>query len=535
MEKCPEGFVRRIALNRPTLDRMEIELKLLLSHKHNAKLMALPLVADHAAASPRQQHLTARYFDTPDLHLLRHGAGLRVRKENDQWVQTMKAGGSVQSGLHSRNEWEGPVSRPWPQLGKLRKQIGSSSDSGSGSDSADSERWLAMLDVPELKERLEALFVVEVERHTWDLDIDGNRMELVLDQGHIERRGRKVPINEIELELKDGDPAALFSFALELHEHIPLRVSNVNKAQRGYLLCRETGTEPYRARALTLAPQATVAQALQTILDNCLQHIQHNEQAVIDGDDPETLHQMRVGLRRLRSALKLFDDVAPCPPELLDHIVWLGQQLGAARDADVLLTDTLPQVQANPGGKNGLMTLQKLALESAQRHRQTAAQALLSPRYTQLLLSMGVWMQHLTTDVPDAPVSDFAHATLQRLHKRLLKRAQRMDSADPASVHSTRIAAKRGRYALEFFHTLYREKSARHYLKTLAAMQSALGRHNDLVIAEALLLDMAQAHPDALDAISFARGYLQALQGQQPVDLDALRATLQELKLPRYA
>jgi len=505
---------------------MEIELKLLLSHKHNAKLMALPLVADHAAAAPRLQHLTARYFDTPDLHLLRHGAGLRVRKENDQWVQTMKAGGSVQSGLHSRNEWEGPVTRPWPQLGKLRKQI--------AAGTAPSAPWLDMLALPELKQRLEALFVVEVERHTWDLDIDGNRIELVLDQGHIERHGRKVPINEIELELKDGDPAALFAFALELHEHIPLRVSNVNKAQRGYLLCRETGTEPYRARAIALDADATVAQALQTILDNCLQHIQHNEQAVIDGNDPETLHQMRVGLRRLRSALKLFDEVAPCPPGLAADIAWLGQELGAARDADVLLTDTLPQVQANPGGKNGLMTLQKLALEAAQAHRQTAAQALLSPRYTRLLLGLGVWMQHLTIDVPDAPVTDFAHATLQRLHKRLLKRAQRMDGADPASVHSTRIGAKRGRYALEFFHALYREKSARHYLKTLAAIQSALGQHNDLVIAEALLLDMAQRHPEALDAISFARGYLQALQGQQPVDLDAIRATLQALTLPRY-
>jgi triphosphatase len=500
---------------------MEIELKLLLSHKHNAKLMTLPLIADHAAAPPRLQLLTARYFDTPDLHLLRHGAGLRVRKEDGQWVQTMKAGGSVQSGLHSRNEWEAPVARPWPQLGKLRKLIGQD------------RQWRDMLDLPDLKDRLEALFVVEVERYIWNLDIDGNQIELVLDHGHIERHGRKVPVNEIELELKDGDPAALFAFALELHEQIPVRVSNVNKAQRGYLLCRQTGTEPYRAKALTLAPDLTVAQALQAILDNCLQHIQHNEEAVIDGDDPETLHQMRVGLRRLRSALKLFDGVAPCPPALVADIEWLGQQLGAARDADVLLTSTLPRVQANPGGKNGVMALQQLALATAQQHRKTAAQALLSPRYTQLLLSLGVWMQHLATDVPDMPLADFAQSTLRRLHKRLLKRARGMDEADPAGIHRTRIAAKRGRYALEFFHALYRAKDARKYLKAVAAVQSELGQHNDLVVAEQLLLDMAEQHPDAVDAISFARGYLQALQGQEPVELDDIRSTLEGLRLPR--
>ncbi|KQQ45282.1 CHAD/CYTH domain-containing protein [Duganella sp. Leaf126] len=500
---------------------MEIELKLLLDPAHNATLMALPLIADHADGSPHRQHLSAHYFDTPDLHLLRHGAGLRVRQEDGVWIQTMKAGGSVQSGLHSRNEWEGPVSRPWPQLGKLRKQVG------------DDSRWRDMLAAPELKQRLEALFTVEVERHAWQLDIEGSRIELVLDQGHIERLGRRLAINEIELELKDGDPSALFSFALALHQYLPLRVSNVNKAQRGYQLCRETGTTPYRARALTLDADATVAQALQAILGNCLQHIQHNEQAVIDGDDPETLHQMRVGLRRMRSALKLFGDAAPCPPALADDIAWLNGELGAARDADVLLTDTLPLVQANPGGKNGLMALQQLALSAAQAHRSAAAQALRSPRYTQLLLRLGLWMQHLPTDVPDAPLAGFAKTTLQRLHKRLLKRARRMDEADPASIHATRIAAKRARYALQFFQALYREKPVRQYLKVLAAIQSALGQHNDLVVAETLLRDLAERHPEALDAISFARGYLQGLQAREPVDLDAIRNSLHLLRLPR--
>lgn len=507
---------------------MEIELKLLLSHKHNARLMALPLIADHARAAPQQQHLTARYFDTPDLHLLRHGAGLRVRKEDGAWVQTMKAGGSVQSALHSRNEWEGPVARPWPQLGKLRKLVGKQA------------HWLDMLAAPDLKDRLEALFVVEVERHRWDLDIDGNHIELVLDHGHIERRGRQVAINEIELELKHGDPAALFRFALDLHSQIPVRVSNVNKAQRGYMLCRETGNEPYRARAVTLAPHATVHEALQTILDNCLHHIERNEQAVIDGDDTETLHQMRVGLRRLRSALKLFDDVASCPAGLADDIAWLGRELGGARDADVLLADTLPRVQANPGGKNGLLTLQQLALEQAQAQRQIAVQALLSPRYTRLLLSMGLWMLGLGKGVagdealpPAQSLPAFARHTLQRLHQRLLKRAGRMDDADAHSVHATRIAAKRVRYALEFFHALYPEKPARKYLKAVSAIQSSLGRHNDLVVAEGLLQDMAAQHPDAVDSIGFARGYLQALQALQPVDLDAVRASLKALRLPR--
>lgn len=499
---------------------MEVELKLLLSPADNEALMRHPLIAAHASGPARKQLTTAHYFDTPDLHFLHHGAGLRVRKVGDEWIQTMKAGGSVQSGLHSRNEWECPVDRAWPRLGRLRKLIG------------DDPQWLEMLDLPDLKERLEPLFVVEVERHTWDLDIEGNRIELVLDHGHIERHGRKIDVNEIELELKDGEPASLYAFALELHKRIPLRLSNVSKAERGYLLCRQTGTAPYRAQALTLDPDATVGAALKTILDNCLQHIQRNEDAVIHGDDPETVHQMRVGLRRLRSALKLFDTVAPCPDPLAADIAWLGNELGAARDADVLLMSTLPRIQSSPGGKNGLMELQTLALAAARTYRKVAAQALLSPRYTQLLLSMGVWMQHIATDVPDSPLPKFVHSTMQRLHKQLIKRANRMDDADDASIHRARIAAKRGRYALEFFHSLYRRKGSRQYLKTLAAIQSELGQHNDLIIADRLLQEMAEHNPDAADSLGYARGYLKALQSQTPIDLDSIRDTLHQLKLP---
>lgn len=496
---------------------MEVELKLLLAPADNEALMADALLA---GAPVRTRHLSARYFDTPDLHLLRHGAGLRVRRDGDEWIQTMKAGGGAQSGLHSRHEWEGPIDRAWPRLGRLRKLIG------------DAPEWQAILDLPDLKDRLESLFVVEVERHSWDLEIEGNHIEMVLDHGHIERHGRRLDINEIELELKEGEPAALFAFALQLHERVPLRLSNTSKAERGYSLCRQTGSAPYRAEALRLDPHATVGSALKAIVDNCLQHVQRNEDAVIHGDDPETLHQMRVGLRRLRSALKLFDDVAPCPPALAADIAWLGTELGAARDADVLLMSTLPRVQSNPGGKHGLLELQALALATAQTRRQAAAQALLSPRYTRLLLEMGVWSEHLATDVPDSPLAGFARATMQRLHKRLVKRANRMDEDDAAAIHRGRIAAKRARYALEFFHTLFRQKAARHYLKTVASIQSELGGHNDLVIADHLLQDMARQQPEAADALAYARGYLSALQAQQPVDLDDIRAALHRLKLP---
>lgn len=493
---------------------MEVELKLLLAAQDNDKLL-------HLLGKPvRVQQLTARYFDTPDLHLLRHGAGLRVRKVDGVWVQTMKAGGSVQSGLHSRNEWEGPIDRSWPRLGKLRQLIG------------DDAHWQAVLDVPELKDRLEPLFVVDVERQLWDVTSAGSRIEVALDVGYIERKTHKVPVNEIELELKEGDPAALYALALQLLETIPLRLSNINKAQRGYMLVRETGHAPFRAQQVMLAPGATLGEAYTAILDNCLQHIQHNETAVVDGSDPETLHQMRVGVRRLRSALKLFEAVAPCPPALAEDIGWLGAELGAARDWDVLLSSTLPRVEASPGGRSGVMDVQALALETVHARRSAAAQALLSPRYARLMLTLGSWMLQ-TAPLLKGSAASFARDTLQQLHKKLLKRANRMDGNDAASAHRARIAAKRGRYALEFFHTLFHSREAREYLKALGAVQDELGKHNDLSVATRLLAELAQQHPASAGAIQFARGYLLAQQAMQPADLGGIRGQLHALRLPR--
>jgi len=501
---------------------MEVELKLSLAPADNDKLQRHPLIAAHAGGAVLKQQLAARYFDTPDLHLLRHGAGLRVRKVDGEWIQTMKAGGSVQSGLHSRNEWEGPVDRAWPRLGALRKLIG------------DDDEWLAVLAAPELKERLEPLFLVDVERQSWNLEVDGNQIELVLDHGHIERHGQRTPVNEIELELKHGNPASLYAFALRLLEQVPMRHSNISKAERGYMLVRQTGTVACHAKALALPADIGIRDAMLAVLDNCLQQVQRNEEAVIAGDDAETLHQMRVGVRRLRSALKLFEHIAPCPPALLEDIAWLGQELGAARDWDVMLTSTLARVQASPGGQHGLMELQALAFAAARTKRREAAQALLSSRYTHLMLTLGSWMLQAAPTLHGS-AAKFSRDSMQQLHKKLLKRANRMDDDDAASMHHTRIAAKQARYALEFFHSLYRVKDARVYLKALAATQEELGRHNDLVVADRLLRDLAQQQPAAEASINFARGYLLAQQGAETTDLDEILTRLHALRLPHGA
>ena len=517
---------------------MEIELQLLMAPAHNAQLLKHPLIKAHARGPARTDDLTAHYFDTPDLHLMRHRAGLRVRQMDGVWIQTMKAGGSMQSGLHRQHEWETPVTRAWPQLGKLRKEV--------------DDKRREMLNLPDLKNHLEVLFTVAVQRTRWDIDFEGTHIELALDQGHIEHDGQRVPVNEVELELKSGTPASLFAFALQLLHDIPLRLSYTNKALRGYALCRDSGIAVVKAAPVVLPHQASTAQALVTILSNCLQQIQGNEAGVTGSADPESVHQMRVGVRRLRSALKLFCNAAPCPDALLNEIEWLGNILGAARDWEVLRDISLPRVPDDATNDAGLASLRALAQQTAREQRAQAAQAILSPRYTRLQLSLALWMQQISASGDAhaeahanalhnaqlaAPVSHFAHHAMRDLHKKMLHRAEKAAGGEERAVHRLRIAGKRVRYALEFFAVLYRHASSARYLEALTDMQDALGRHNDVMVADRLLGELQQSHASAGGighAISFARGYLLGQASASP-GIDDFHHLGDASRLPRRA
>jgi len=316
---------------------MEVELKLLLSPHDVPLLLSNRLLRSYALAAPRQQRMRDVYLDTPDLVLARHGAGLRIRSVGQGWQQTFKAGGGVAAGLHSRHEWESDLASPEPDLDALRAQMGRK------------RPWRDLLASPALRQQLQTVFVTDIRRTVWDLHLpDGDEVEFVLDQGELRSGERRAAVCEIEMELRSGDARHLAGFAQRLLETLPLRLGNVSKAERGYALFMPELAAPMavKARKLILPPHATVEQAFQAICANCLEQLQANEAGVIDAGDAESLHQMRVGLRRLRAALGQFRAVLPLPVSLVDDIDWLAAQLGPARDWDVLAGTTLPALAA---------------------------------------------------------------------------------------------------------------------------------------------------------------------------------------------
>ena len=181
---------------------MEIELKLLLAPKDAPRLRAHPLLAQLAQGEPLVLQMHDMYVDTPDLQLCRHQAGLRVRQVDGRWMQTLKAGGSVSGGLHSRHEWEGEVPGPQPDLAALDSVIGRK------------QPIRALLRQDAIRDALQPVFTTRIKRTVWQLRTpQGDQIECVLDQGVIESGAdgavRSVPVSEIELELKQGQAASL--------------------------------------------------------------------------------------------------------------------------------------------------------------------------------------------------------------------------------------------------------------------------------------------------------------------------------------
>lgn len=489
---------------------MEVELKLVLDPKFKDALMRHPLLSGKTASKPHEQTVADTYFDTPDLQLRQSDIGLRVRRVNGGWVQTIKRGTTVNGGVHTRNEWESPVNGAVPELGRLRDVVDDKATRRDVRHAATNGKGLA------------AVFTTKVKRTAWELrPAEGDHIECALDQGRLECGSKSAAINEIEFELKSGDPIHLFDLALALQKDIPLQIGNQSKADRGYALFEAKPPAAVKATRLELTADMSAEQAFQEIASNTMAQIQANAEGVVERHDVESLHQMRVGMRRLRSALSMYNRLLHLPQDLQQELDWLATELGDARDWDVLAGSTLPAVAKDLPNTAELDGLRMAAAGKAEEHHVATAAAVASPRYTRLMLSVNRWVQAKGWQDEQQiinkagkklvePVTKFARATLKRDQRRLRARADNLSEATPEARHRVRIAAKKTRYAAEFFGSLFSPKRVRPYIKSLTGLQDELGLLNDATVADKLLSDMPAAQPQLMANVSFVKGFLAA-------------------------
>jgi triphosphatase len=431
----------------------------------------------------RRRMVSNAYYDTAKERLRRAGVALRLRRDGNRRLQTLKVDADG-AGFSTRAEWEMPAPRGRLDVAAFPR-----------------EEILAAtgLDVARLARQLRPRFETRFARRSAPVIVDGaTRAEISIDHGYVAAGERREPISEVELELKAGDAASLLRYAGQLAKPLGLALEFESKAERGYrLVAGDAFPPPRKWRRPKLAELATPSEAFRAIFGTALTQAGANARGVAYGRDPEYLHQMRVGLRRLRSALLAFRDLVPkkAAKPLAERLRGLMPDLGAARDWDVF-SETLVHFGTHEPERAPLIApllARARAKRSAARRRARLAAA--SPRLQAFLLRALRWVNDepwkASAEKTEGSLGAFAVTALGRLHARALREAQDIDWADAERRHRLRIRMKRLRYGCDFFAASFPGAAARPYIKRLAALQDILGELNDIAVARRLLADIA--------------------------------------------
>ncbi|MBR8506495.1 CHAD domain-containing protein [Burkholderia orbicola] len=395
-------------------------------------------------------------------------------------------------------------------------------------------------DTDEARAQASALRLVSERRRGRWADDSGVVVEMTLDDITL-HGGGEPPRRHVELRLAAPDWEtvaartaalhALFAAARELSGAWPAFVqltSVIDRACAG----GPVAATLVKAQPVDLTGIRTQRAALFVLSGDITAQWLGNECGVLDRDDPEFVHQMRVALRRLRTLMRFF-------PRFTDRqwkdtlgvdLRWLAKLLGTVRDWDVFATESLPALIAADGGGGDWDGTLDAARAQSMAARVELRQALHSARYARLTLGWLEWLSALAlpaADGDDAP-SLRRHATkrVRRLFGHLYG-SPSLTSLDTAARHQVRIDAKRLRYALEFFASLASRRTRTETVKTLARVQSVLGEANDAMVALHHLEQLA-APPYQL---GFVRGYGAALEQRAARDAETLLASLRPPKL----
>lgn len=469
----------------------EIELKFQVPAARRAALLA------SLGEALLAQRLQAAYFDTADRALARAGVALRLRREGRRWVQTVKAAGDDGMTRPEHNALRAGASAAPPALDLVLHE---GTPAGARLAAA-----LAGQDAAALA----CLFRTDIRRRVRTRRSGGALLELAFDEGRILAGDRQLPVCELEIELKRGPLQGLFGAARRQVQRHGLWLDTRSKAERGDLLARgETVAPERKAGDAALAAAMTRRQARRAVLASCLDQIAPNASQIASGEfRDEHVHQLRVGLRRLRTALRLFDGNAASP--LSDAAASLFGRLGAARDQAAVGAPLQRELQ---GALDALgLALQAPGLPGGSSGDDDPVALLRAAPAQTFLLDLLAELHDpagptAADEADEAPLRKWLGARLNRWHRQVADDAPRFATLDDAARHRLRKRAKRLRYAVEFGAALYEPKRVRRYLAPLRALQERLGELNDVVVA----LDAFRGGAPDDAARAFALGWLAA-------------------------
>ena len=460
------------------------------------------------------RRLEATYFDTADNDLYKAGLTLRVRRNGRAFTQTVKR--VAATGTLSRCEWEAPAAGMVPDLATLPLQ-----EIGAPLEGIDPKA-------------LVATFVTNVRRHALMLDLADAQIEIAFDDGKVASGAQQETISEVELELKQGRAASLYELGLDLMESEPLRLGIQTKSDRGYALACGATPRAVKAEPSGIEPGGIVDDAIATLLGNCQKQVLANLVAAESGTVPDAMHQLRVGLRRLRTLLWFLrrEIGSPALAALENEAKQVASSLGPARNWDVFIDSTIPKLE-----KSGMEDIEFAGLKAAALPFRKEAYAdvrevIGAASTNRFLLSIGLvieqrsWRSEISSTklaILSEPVSKFGARVLGRIERQAAKRGRHFSTLQPEQRHRLRITLKKLRYALEFFLPLYAGHSAPdEYLKRLSRLQDDLGADNDIATSRDLLhrLAGASSEPGVHRGIGAVIGWQRCHQLVEAKDLE---------------
>lgn len=475
----------------------EFELKFLIAPDRMAHL-ATEL---EMAKAPRQR-LRARYVDTADGLLGAARLSLRIRQEGRSWVQTLKApGASAVERLEHNVPRPGRWGADGPPLDLTLHDgtpAGEALRAALGKASGEAAPALSVVYEADIQRRIRVVQLGEAGTP------GSAAVELALDRGHLLAQDRSAVVSELEFELKDGEPAALLAFAAQVQQRHGLWLSTVSKAARGERLAKGVVFgEPTRAESPRLRKKMPPAAVLRSTVAACLAQVLGNASEVAAGSrEAEHVHQLRVGIRRLRTVLRELGDLAPgLDPAWETTLSASFAELGEFRDRDTVSQWAAAELQAAGAPPIVLPAPAGDPIDPVQTVRAPAFQAL-------LLALLRFTLEAPATPPNEQPGSVKTMATrLARLHKQVERDGSRFDRLGEAEQHRVRKRLKRLRYLAELVGGLFDHDAVDRYLSQLRPAQDALGEHNDTWVALALYRSAAEqgVHP-----AWFAVGWLTA-------------------------
>ena len=419
--------------------------------------------------------LHAKYFDTADHYLQQHHITLRQRLENDIWIQTLKAPKNTIERLEIET--------------KLGTQEPTTIDLQCSLQHQKIQKKLAPL-LQSLKDPLQVQFETQIKRQLYVQKLEDSEIEVAFDQGKVMANQQSLLINEIEFELKQGNIHDLLASIQPWIEKYQIWLDSNSKATKGQMLQQSLETVPAQYQTeLRLNSNVSVAQALPKIVSNCLDHLLPNVSAIANQQSNALhVHQARVAIRRLRSALRTFESLFDCETQVWQtQLAELFKHLGGTRDRDALTESLIPQlIQAGS-------PITALPMNQTQIN-QEISKIFRAPETTKLWLKLIEFSHSAQTN--KKKLKSQMDKKINKMHLKICRSKDLFQQMPAEEKHQLRKRVKRLRYSIEFIATLYPKKVVKQYLKALKPLQDSLGRFNDLSVADTLFKNDLKQHPE---------------------------------------